>query len=172
MIQSNCPRCGCIHQAPVPITVFACCAHATTRIDRSLLQTVRVTGSEFEPSRKRDKPGDEVYNLIKRHFGVEPPVGCDCRRIQRRMNALGWQKCLAISDELEAELKSNASLYGWTVTIAAAAQAVATGALVWLHPFDPWKSLVAEGCRRARESVERCESICAGSCRGECVRQG
>jgi hypothetical protein len=70
------------------------------------------------------------------------------------MNALGWRKCLDITDDLEQALAENASQFGWGVTIAAATQAVLTGALAWLHPLQPWRSLIVEGCRRAKESSE------------------
>ena len=154
MIDSTCPRCGMLHRAPAAITEFACCAHTSARHDRSLLQAINITGPEYKPARNRDKPGDEVYLLIKRHFGVDPAPGCQCRKVQRRMNALGWEKCLAVVDQLEASLESNAKEFGWGVTIAAATRAVVTGALAWLHPLQPWRSLIVEGCRRARESSE------------------
>ncbi|MFN7323304.1 MAG: hypothetical protein ACK5SM_00985 [Sphingomonadales bacterium] len=158
MIESTCPRCNSIHRSADPITEFACCAHTTVRNDRSLVQVIRLQGREYQPSKKLDKPGDEVYFLIKKHFGIHPPTNCPCRKIQRRMNALGWRKCLDITDDLEQALAENASQFGWGVTIAAATQAVLTGALAWLHPLQPWRSLIVEGCRRAREAAENADS--------------
>lgn len=166
MIESTCPRCGTVHRFAVAITEFACCPHDTVRSDRSLVQVIRVNGREYQPVRKFDRPGDEVYYLIKNHFGVDPPSNCRCRKVQRKMNALGWRGCLERVDELEAELASNASEFSWGVTIAAATQAVLTGALVWLHPLQPWRSLITEACKRSK--IKSCEHGCETGCRHRC----
>jgi hypothetical protein len=159
MIESTCPRCGVVHLAPVPVTQFACCPNdSPVVVDVSLKQTIRRTASRSFVENRADRPGDEVYRLIKKHFGVDPPPGCRCQAVKSRMNQLGWERCLELIDELEVALADNAKEFSWSVTIASATRAVLTGALAWLHPLQPWRSLIVEGCRRAREAVENADS--------------
>jgi hypothetical protein len=153
MIESICPRCGAIHKAPNPVTHFGCCLlDSTPIVDRSLLQVIR---HEARPARNRlDRPGDAVYYLIKKHFGIDPPKGCGCRRVQANMNAKGWEKCLDEIDSLANELRANAEQFDWSVTIFAAIRATMTGALRWLNPFDPWQSMIKEACRLTKGAID------------------
>ena len=153
MIESICPRCGAIHKAPSQVTHFGCCpVDSTPIVDRSLLQVIR---HEARPARNRlDRPGDAEYYLIKKHFGIDPPKGCGCRRVQANMNAKGWEKCLAEIDSLADELRANADKFDWSVTIFAALRATMTGALRWLNPFDPWRSIIKEACRLTKEAID------------------
>jgi hypothetical protein len=141
------------------VTQFACCPNdSPVVVDVSLKQTIRRTASRSFVENRADRPGDEVYRLIKKHFGVDPPPGCRCQAVKSRMNQLGWERCLELIDELEVALADNAKEFSWSVTIASATRAVLTGALAWLHPLQPWRSLIVEGCRRAREAVENADS--------------
>jgi hypothetical protein len=155
MIESTCPRCGVVHFAPVPVTQFACCpANSPVISDSSLKQVIRRTASRSFVENRADRPGDWVGKLIKHHFGIDPPKGCRCREVQNEMNRLGWAKCLEEIDRLAGRLKNNAKEFAWDVTIVAAIRAVATGAMSWLDPFDPWRSLIREACRRAKEDCQ------------------
>lgn len=70
------------------------------------------------------------------------------------MNSLGWEKCLAEIDSLADELAANATKFGWSVTLKAAVQATLSGALVWLNPFSPWRSIIRESCRRTKAAID------------------
>ena len=95
-----------------------------------------------------------MYYLIKKHFGIDPPKGCGCRRVQSNMNAKGWEKCLDEIDSLADELRGNAEKFNWSVTVFAALRATMTGALRWLNPFDPWRSIIKQACRLTKEAID------------------
>lgn len=155
MIESTCPRCGAVHLAPVPVTQFACCPNdAPVVVDVSLKQTIRRTAQRHFVENRADRPGDHVAKIIKHHFGIDPPKGCGCRRVQHEMNALGWSKCLDQIDRLANDLEANAKQFNWSVTLAASVRAVATGAILWLNPFDPWRSIIREACKRTKDDCD------------------
>jgi hypothetical protein len=70
------------------------------------------------------------------------------------MNAKGWEKCLAEIDSLADELRGNAEKFDWSVTVFAAIRATMTGALRWLNPFDPWRSIITEACRLTKGAID------------------
>jgi len=155
MIESTCPRCGAKHFAPVPVTQFACC-HVGDQVfvDESLKQVIRRTASRSFVDNRADKPGDHVAKIIKHHFGIDPPKGCGCRKVQNEMNRLGWSKCLDEIDRLANDLEANAKQFSWNVTLSAAVRAAATGAILWLNPFDPWRSIIREACKRTKADCD------------------
>ena len=154
MIESTCPRCGSRHWAPGPVTQFACCPSNSPAIqDSSLKQILHRTASRSFSDRL-DRPGDAAYELIRTTFGITPPKGCGCNATKHRMNSLGWEKCLAEIDSLADELAANATKFGWSVTLWAAAQATLSGALVWMNPFRPWHSIIRESCRRTKAAID------------------
>jgi hypothetical protein len=152
--QYTCPRCGEVYHSRKPVTVFACCSKYTEKIDSSRVVAIQKKGERFIERNRFDRPGDAVYILIKRHFGIDPPKGCGCRRVQANMNAKGWQECLASIDSLANELKANAEQFSWGVTMWAALQATMSGALRWLNPLDPWRSIIREACRLTKEACD------------------
>lgn len=155
MIESTCPRCGAVHLAPVPVTQFACCPLNSPVIpDSSLKQVIRRTASRSFTENRADRPGDHVAKIIKHHFGIDPPKGCGCKKVQHEMNALGWSKCLDQIDRLAIALEANAKQFAWNVTLAASVRAVATGAILWLNPFDPWRSIIREACKRTKADCD------------------
>lgn len=155
MIESTCPRCGAKHFAPVSVTQFACCpASYQANLDNSLKQTIRRAASRSFVENRTDRPGDHVAKIIKHHFGIDPPKGCGCKKVQHEMNRLGWSKCLDEIDRLANDLEANAKHFNWNVTLAASVRAVATGAILWLNPFDPWRSIIREACKRTKADCD------------------
>jgi hypothetical protein len=155
LIESICPNCGMKHLAERQVDFFGCCMSNVVINSDQYKKTVRI---DAKPKPQKppslDRPGDAVYILIKRHFGVDPPKGCGCRRVQSNMNAKGWQECLASIDSLANELKANAKQFSWGVTMWAALQATMSGALRWLNPLDPWRSIIREACRLTKEACD------------------
>jgi len=70
------------------------------------------------------------------------------------MNAKGWEKCLDEIDSLANELRANAEQFSWGVTMWAALQATMSGALRWLNPFDPWRSIIKQACRLTKGAID------------------
>jgi hypothetical protein len=152
--QYTCPRCGEVYHSRKPVTVFACCSKYTEKIDSSRVVAIQKKGERFIERNRLDRPGDAVYYLIKKHFGIDPPSGCGCRRVQANMNAKGWEACLDSIDSLADELRANAEQFDWSVTVFAAIRATMTGALRWLNPFDPWRSIIKQACRLTKEAID------------------
>lgn len=92
--------------------------------------------------------------MIEHHFGIKPAPNCSCRTLQRQMNQLGWQSCLEQIDQLAEQLETNAREFNWLTTIGAAIRAARTGAMAWLNPLDPWRSLIREACKRTQDDCE------------------
>ena len=159
MIQ-HCPSCRKEYRSANKITIFGCCSHKTRKtVDGYLAKIEKPVSKRYEPPQAKpdtraDRPGDHVAKIIKHHFGIDPPKGCGCRRVQHEMNALGWSKCLDQIDRLANDLEANAKQFNWSVTLAASVRAVATGAILWLNPFDPWRSIIREACKRTKDDCD------------------
>ncbi len=155
MIDSTCPRCGFVHRAPAPVTIFACCPSGQDPvIDTSRKQVIRIDQPASAQRHRADRPGDRLQLMIKHHFGIDPAPNCTCRQLQREMNAAGWRICLEQIEPLAEKLEANAKEYNWMVTVGAVLRAARTGAIVWLNPLDPWRSLIREACKRTQEDCQ------------------
>ena len=94
--------------------------------------------------------GSQLWRLLS-SLKIHHTPTCDCLTLAERMNALGPVGCRRERADLVAQMRTNASAYGWGAVAIAAGRAVVTGLVLHINPLDPYGSLLDEAIRRADE---------------------
>jgi len=154
MIEQACPKCGMIHKASKPITIFGCCHVPAVKKLGAENVYVRQAKPYQPPPPKPDttnEPGSVLYRILRDVFEVKPKPGCGCHKLRDEMDTLGVDGCQAEFGQLVDRLKENAKVYKWLESFGAALNAVRNGALGWLDPFRPLESILRHAIETSRE---------------------
>ena len=93
-------------------------------------------------------PGSQLWRMLAHDFGLDHKPNCPCVATARQMNEWGASGCRAHRAELVALLREARELYSWRDHVLAAVKGVASGAVRYLNPLDPFGSLIDEAIRR------------------------
>ena len=93
-------------------------------------------------------PGTELKRLLG-SLGIEPAPDCTCLALARQMDTWGPAGCREHAAEIADGMRANATRYGWTDRLKAAAGIVLAGLAARVNWLDPFPGLISEAIRRA-----------------------